>query len=65
MKEVKSGHRMTLTYNLYAEHSPETASEVLSSAVDVTSLPLYSRLKAALASKVSLFYRRNIVVVRK
>ncbi|KAI0860334.1 hypothetical protein F4860DRAFT_479537 [Xylaria cubensis] len=51
--EVKSGHRVTLTYNLYATYGGGAITG-LSKAVDMTSLPIYESLRGLLKLKETL-----------
>jgi hypothetical protein len=46
--EVTAGHRLTLTYNLFAARGCGTLAGYPDSALDPTRLPLYDTLKAAL-----------------
>lgn len=55
VKEVTSGHRITLTYNLYAMKSNSTSVAVRSGLLDPTRLPQYSILAA-------LFLRKDFML---
>ena len=49
---VSSGHRLTLTYNLYPESGGRGVSDFPSATLDVHSLPMYTIFKNALESEV-------------
>lgn len=48
--EVRSGHRVTMTYNLYATPASSSPASLLS-VFSPASLPLYGKIKALVASK--------------
>ncbi|KAF6823693.1 oxidoreductase [Colletotrichum musicola] len=57
--EVKSGHRVTMTYNLYATPGSSSPASQLS-AFSPASVPLYSKIKALVASK--RFQRKDRII---